>query len=107
MNDKSFKKIFIAHKVNVPDNGFSERVIRRLPKRNNVLPQIIMVTFIVIGLAFIFAIHGFANILEQINSMLVSVSQLQVPSLSSIILCICVLALTVFIGFSVAQVNTE
>jgi len=105
MNDKSFKKIFIEHKVDVPDDGFSERVIRQLPERNNVLPQIVMVTFVITGLALMFAIYGFAHFLEQIDSLLVSVIQLQVPSPSVIVFYISALALTGLISFSIAQVD--
>ena len=43
MNDQDFKKIFVAHKVDVPDNGFSKRVTQQLPERKNILPQMIIV----------------------------------------------------------------
>jgi hypothetical protein len=105
MNDNYFKKVFVAHKIDVPDDGFSERVIRKLPERNSMLPQMVMVTFVVIGLAFIFGTLDFAHFLEQINSLLISVTQLKIPSPSAIITYISALALTVLIGFSVAQAD--
>ena len=105
MNDKEFRKIFVAHRVDIPDDGFSERVIRQLPERKSVLPQIVMVVFTVIGLALTFAIQGVAPILEQINSLITSVSHLQVPSPGAIITYISALALTGIIGFSVAQAD--
>jgi hypothetical protein len=105
MNENYFKKIFVTHKVDVPDDGFSGRVIRKLPERNSVLPQIVMVTFVVIGLALMFATSGLAHFLEQINSLLISVSQLKMPMPSAIIAYISALALTSLIGFSVAQAD--
>ena len=105
MNDKEFRKIFVAHRVDIPDDGFSERVIRQLPERKSILPQIVMVVFTVIGLSLTFTIQGVAPILEQINSLITSVSHLQIPSPGAIITYISALALTGIIGFSVAQAD--
>ena len=107
MNDNCFKKLFEAHKDDVPDNGFSKRVIRQLPKRNSVWPQMVMITSVVVGLALMFAALGFAYFLEQINSLLISVSQLKMPTPSAIITYISALALTSLIGFSVAQADAD
>jgi ABC-type uncharacterized transport system permease subunit len=105
MNDKDFKKIFTDYKTDVPDNGFSKRVVRQLPERKNVLPQIIMLLFIVIGLALVFVLQGFTPILEQINDLIFSISHQKVPSLASIAAYFCVLTLLSFIGYSVVQVG--
>jgi len=105
MNDKEFKKIFISHKFDVPNEGFSERVIRQLHERNNLLPHIVMITFVVFSLVFMFALNGFANFFEQINNLLISVSLMQIPLPSTIITCFTAFALTLFIGFSVAKVD--
>ena len=91
MNDNDFKKIFVAHKVDVQDDGFSGRVIRKLPEQNSVLPQMVMIISVVVGLALMFATSGFAHFLEQINSLLISVSQLKIPSPNAIIAYISVL----------------
>ena len=107
MNDNHFKKIFEAHRDDVPDNGFSKRVIRQLPERNSALPQIVMITSVVVGLALMFATSGFAHFLEQIDSLLISVSQLKMPTPSAIITYISALALTSLIGFSVAQADAD
>ena len=105
MNDQDFKKIFSAHRVDIPDDGFSERVIRQLPERKSLLPQTVMVVFVMIGLALTFAIQGVTPMLEQINSLITSISHLQIPSPGSIITYIGALALTGIIGYSVAQAD--
>ena len=102
MSDTDFKKIFVAHRVDVPDEGFSERVMGRLPERRSVLPQAIMVVFIMIGLVLTFLIQGVTPMLEQINSLITSISLLQAPSPIAVITYLGVLALTGIIGYSVA-----
>jgi hypothetical protein len=106
MGDKDFSKIFLAHKVEFPDDGFSERVIRRLPERRSILPQVVMATFVMIGLVLTFVIQGgFTPILEQISSLFNSVSRLQIPTASAVITYLVALAMIGVIGYSVAQAD--
>ena len=107
MNEQDLKKIFVTHKVEVPDEGFSERVVRQLPERKSLLPQIIMAVFIMIGIALMFAVLGVAPLLEQVNSLITSISLLQAPSLSSVITYIGLLSLTGIIGYAVVWVDAE
>ena len=105
MNDKDFKKIFIEHKADITDDGFSKHVARMLPKRKSILPQTVMIIFILIGLAITFAIHGVTLLFNQINDLFMSVSQMQMPSLSSVVTYIGALVLLGIIGYSVAQAD--
>ena len=107
MNDKNFKKIFTEHKIDIPDKDFSERVNRHLPERKNRLPQIIMITFIAVGLILMFSIQGFAPVIDNINSLATSISRTEIPSASSIITYLSVLALIGIIAYSVVQVEAE
>jgi len=102
---QELRKVFETHRVDVPDEGFSERVVRRLPERKNMLPQIIMVAFTMLGLVLTFAIQGIMPILEQINSLIFSISHLQAPSLSAIITYLGTLGLAGIISFAVAQAD--
>ena len=106
MNDKDFKQLFVAHRVDIPDEGFTGRVIRRLPERKSVLPQAVMIVAVAAGLTVTFAIQGVTPILEQINSLIASVTHLQIPPASAIITYIGALGLMAMIGFSVAQADT-
>ena len=105
MNEQDFKKIFVTHKVDVPDQGFSERVVRQLPARKSLLPPILMAVFIMIGLVPAFVLLGIAPLLEQINSLITSIGLLQAPSLGSVITYIGLLLLTGIIGYAVAQAD--
>jgi len=101
MNEQELRKIFTAHKVNVPDKGFSERVIKQLPERNSILPQVVMTVFIMIGFTIMFAIQGVAPLLDQINSLITSISHLQAPSPSSVITYLGLLTMAGVIGYAV------
>jgi len=105
MNKESIKKIFETNRVDFPDDGFSDRVIRQLPYRKNMLPQIVMVVFTMTGLVLTFAIQGVTPLLEQINSLIISISNLQAPSPGSVIAYIGALGVVGFIGFAVAHAD--
>ena len=103
MNEQDFSKIFLDNKHEFSDDGFSERVVSRLPKRKSMLPQIIMVAFVAIGLVLMFALRAFSLILEQINSLVASISQLQIPSASAIITYFGLLGLIGLTGYAIAH----
>ena len=106
MNEKDLKKLFTTHKVDIPDDGFSERVIRRLPERRSILPQIIMSGFILIGLILTFMVPGFSTLVfEQINSLITAIIHSQMPSAMAVTTYLVVLALMGTIGFSVVKVD--
>jgi hypothetical protein len=106
MKNEEIKKVFQTNKFEFFDDGFSERVIHRLPKRQSILPQLILPIFIIIGLILTFATPGFAPIvIEQINSLIYSISHSEIPSASSISVYLLLLALLGTIGFSVAKVD--
>ncbi|MDR0437762.1 MAG: DUF5056 domain-containing protein [Bacteroidales bacterium] len=106
MNEQSLKKLFTSYKVDIRDDGFSERVIHRLPERRSILSQIIMSGFIMLGLILMFIMPGFAAlVLEQISSLITSINHSQMPSASSIAVYFGMLALLGTIGYSVARVD--
>ena len=105
MNDQDLKKIFLEQKVDIPDEGFSERVIRQLPERKSLLPQVIMITCITVGIILTIALQSIVPVFEQIELLINSISRLQIPSLLSIATYISVLALLGIIGYSVAQAD--
>jgi len=104
MNDKDFKKIFTAQKVDIPDEGFSTHVIRQLPERKNRLPQMAMILFMLFGFAFMFVIQGITPLFEQIVNLTTAINELQAPSPGAIITYLSLLAATGVIGYSVVQV---
>jgi phosphatidylglycerophosphate synthase len=106
MNDKDLKKLFTSHKVEISDEGFSERVVQRLPQRTNILSQIIMITFIFIGFVLVFVLQGFAPILEQINQLGISIRQMEFSSIMAIVGSLIIWTFLLgTVGFSVASVS--
>jgi len=104
---QDIKKIFEAQRVEFSDEGFSERVVRQLPERKSMLPQLVMVVFVMTGLAFTFAIQGILPMLEQINSLVYAISHLQAPTPSAVITYFGALGLIGIIGFAVARVDVR
>jgi len=106
MHEQELKKIFANHKTDIPDDGFSERVIRQLPNRKSLLPQMVMIVSIIIGLVLMLVTPGFAPFVsEQINSLVVSITHLQVPSASAVATYLSLLSLLGIIGYSVTLVG--
>jgi hypothetical protein len=104
MNEKDLKNLFTTHKADIPDDGFSERVIRRLPERQSILPQIIMPVFIMIGLILTFLVPGFTTlVLEQIHSLITSINHSEMPSAMAVTTYLIMLGLLSTIGYSVAR----
>ena len=95
----------MTHKFEFPNEGFSERVIRCLPERKSMLPQMIMAVFVIIGLILIFAIQGFTPILEQTSSLVIAISQLQIPTASSIMVYFGTLSMIGIIAYSVTHAD--
>ena len=105
MNEHDFSKIFKAHKLEFSDKDFSEHILKRLPERKSILPQMVMVLSVVLGLTLMLAIQGFTPIMEQLVSLVGSISQLQMPSASAITTYLGVLGLSGLIGFSLAYAD--
>jgi hypothetical protein len=105
MNEQDFTKTFEACKYEFPDDGFSERVIKHLPERKSIFPQIVMAAFVLLSLVIMFLIQDFTPILEQINSLINAMSQLKIPSASAIMVYFSVLGLIGLIGYSVVQAD--
>jgi hypothetical protein len=73
-NDKELRRFFETGKTEIPDNGFSKKVIKRLPEKVNVLPQLIIMCFTLMGFGAVVAIQGFSLFLENIESMIMAMN---------------------------------
>jgi len=107
MNEQDLRKLFAEHKIEIPDKGFSERIIRQLPERRSMLPQIVMTVFILIGLALAYVLQGISPLLEQINSLITSISLQQAPSPIAIISYIGFLSMVGIIGYAVVKADAD
>jgi len=104
MNDQDIKKIFKAHSVEFSNEGFSERIAGLLPERKSILPQIIIMTSIVISLGLIIAMQGFSAMAQQFHSLVSAISRMQIPSITSVITYLCIVAMTGVISYSIEKV---
>ncbi|MCL2412561.1 MAG: DUF5056 domain-containing protein [Bacteroidales bacterium] len=116
MNDQDLKKLFKNHKIDIPDDGFSERVFRELPEQRSILTslrtlplsQIIMITFITIGFVLVFVLQGFAPIFEQLNQLTTSIPEMDISALPAILITLIIwIFLLGTVGFSVASVSEK
>jgi len=106
MNDKDLKKLFTSHKVEISDEGFSERVVQRLPQRTNILSQVIMITFIFIGFVLVFVLQGFAPLFEQISQLVGSIQHMEISSIAAIVGSLIIWTFLLgTVGFSVVSVS--
>ena len=107
MNDQYFKEIFTKHKIDIPNKGFSERVVRQLPERKSLLPKFIMLASITIGLVMFFSIIEITPLVEQINDLITSINNLQIPSLSSVFTYLGLLTIIGIICYSLLYADAE
>jgi hypothetical protein len=85
MNDNDLKQIFKASRNEIPDNGFTEKLKKRLPPRPSFAPQILMSICVMAGLLFIFMIQDVNTFAYNIFEFVSSLSQLQPPSFVSLV----------------------
>lgn len=69
MNDRYMKDIFRSQKKEIPDEGFSRRIATHLPRRNNIMPQVIVAIFSLVGACAVVMITGTGPIIELVNSI--------------------------------------
>lgn len=103
--DKELYDLFKSHKSDIPDKDFSDRVIKALPKRKNMAPQIIMLVSTLTGLVLSILFQGFVPFINLIKDLVFSILNLQIPSLQSVMAyLICTMA-SLAIGFGIYKTD--
>ena len=82
--EKEIYRVFQSHKPEIPDDGFIEQVMRKIPRRNVALPYIILLCCFILGLTLTFAIQGSFPFFEQMMELVDTISRMQYPSLLSV-----------------------
>ncbi|MDR1454410.1 MAG: DUF5056 domain-containing protein [Tannerella sp.] len=85
LNDKELEHFFKTGKTEIPDNGFSKKVIKRLPEKTGIFPQIIIACFAVAGAVAAVAIQGLPFFTESLEQMIMTVSQAETSPFSALI----------------------
>lgn len=68
MNDKALQQFLQQHKQEIPDNGFTRKVMNRLPARQPAPPLVWI--FAAIGTLLFFAINGYQRGIEQMAALM-------------------------------------
>lgn len=100
--DDGLARLFLAHKTDIPDNGFSQRVMETLPDRSfsSPLRHVLVALGAIAMLAWLLFIdNGF--IIGAIADLIVAVCTLSVPSPMSMITYIGLVLLLGTVGFTV------
>jgi len=105
MTDEDIKRIFVAHRAEFVDAGFTEGVKNRMPQRPNYIPQIVMFACSIIGLVIVVWIQGFEPLMHNMSDLFVSLSRMQMPSFASMATFLGMLASVCIVGFSVESVE--
>lgn len=71
-DDKLIKNFMLAYKHEIEDNGFSRRVIRRLPQQAKWLSDILSVTCAIICCALFYIFNGFEILCQTISDIVAS-----------------------------------
>ena len=73
--DKLLREFFAKEKKEIADNGFSHRVMRRLPSRVNRLMQVWAVFVSLVALLLFFAFDGLQAVISTLRDVFVSMVQ--------------------------------
>ena len=99
ISDKEIKYFFDTAKQEIPDRGFSRRVMRRLPQDQSPAYHWIVWFFGVIGLLIAWVTGGLAEFLGYLATFGRTIAGANLPNLSSSV--IYLLVLGGMIGFSI------
>lgn len=73
-DDILLKQFFNENRQEIADNGFTERVMKRLPGRANRLANILMAVGVILAVILFFVLDGLGAILSTLREVFVSMS---------------------------------
>lgn len=74
-DDNLVRTFFAEHKQEIPDNGFSRRVMRRLPYRTGLLIKVWSIFVTVLAIILFLAFDGFQAIVGAVRDIFVVLVQ--------------------------------
>lgn len=69
MNENKIDELLKSQKKEIADDGFTRRVMTNLPRRNSLMPQIIIALFSLASIAVVVAIIGVRPIMDLWESV--------------------------------------
>jgi hypothetical protein len=97
--------LFSVCRFDMPDAGFSDAVKRRLPPRRSLVPQMIMVTFMLAGALLCVYAVGLHTIADNLHTFTLSVSRVEIPPMPSVATYLVLLAFLLFSNVSMVRVS--
>lgn len=107
MTESELNNIFKENKKEFSDDFFTLKLRHRLPDRRFIDPQIIIAIFAAVGFILVYWIIGTDTINDVLNSFVQSFENLQMFSVSCIILYLGLLTTTFFTGYAVFKAGEE
>jgi hypothetical protein len=107
MNESEFKKIFADHKFEVPDDGFTDSVVARLPARGTLFPRLVMAACIAVGLSLTLFGVGVAPVWEQLKALADALSRMEMPPAGALAVYFSIVAACVMAAYSLAKAGGD
>ncbi len=74
-DDKLIKSFFENNRKEIKDQGFTQKVIKQLPKKPNLLGKIIIIIATLVALIFFIAYDGFLGVIYLLRDLYVFLAQ--------------------------------
>ncbi|GHT10820.1 hypothetical protein AGMMS4956_02920 [Bacteroidia bacterium] len=103
--DEHLHSLFKTNKIDLSDNGFSERVAASLPHKTWVFSQLLLMLCIAIGLGICVYMVGVHTILGNLATLIAYVCRLQMPPLSAVATYLIGMAVAAVVPWSVLNVR--
>lgn len=113
MNDRNhipeeeLREVFGKGRKEFADEGFTRRVMRQLPQRRSLLPQVIVAVCAVVGIGLTILILGFEPLAGAAQAMAAPLAGMQMPSLVLWLGCLAVAAASTLVGLAICRADTD
>lgn len=99
------EQFFAAQRIDIADNGFSQRVMRRLPSRTSRLNRLWTLLCVVLGLVFFFVVRGWQALADAVTIVLRTLPAQDVFQLTPLTIVISLVLLAYMVVFH--QIEAE
>ena len=99
------EQFFAAQRIEIEDNGFSQRVMRRLPSRTSRLNRLWTLLCVVLGLVFFFVVRGWQALADAVTIVLRTLPAQDVFQLTPLTIVISLVLLAYMVVFH--QIEAE
>lgn len=94
---------FAENTIEVADDGFTERVMQRLPERSSRLNRIWTWICVVAGVMFLVVTKSWLTLCALAKSMLLSIDLKQFAEINFVPYIVAMLVISMFLGYSLAE----